>query len=72
MSLITDPRVPLRSLNRFFIGGEWVETQLGFHHRCHRFRPEQLYFTVPEAQAADMDMAIGAPPRVRSRCRGPG
>ena len=24
MSLITDPRVPLRSLHRFFIGGEWV------------------------------------------------
>jgi aldehyde dehydrogenase (NAD+) len=60
MSLITDPRVPLRRLNRFFIGGEWVKPSSDSTIDVIDSDTEQLYFSVPEAQAADMDLAIGA------------
>jgi aldehyde dehydrogenase (NAD+) len=60
VSLITDPQVPLRSLNRFFIGGEWVKPSSDSTIDVIDSNTEQLYFSVPEAQAADMDMAIGA------------
>lgn len=60
MSLTTDPRVPLRSPDRFFIGGEWVKPSSGSTIDVIDSDTEQLYFQVAEAQAADMDLAIGA------------
>jgi aldehyde dehydrogenase (NAD+) len=60
MSLMTDPRVPLRSPDRFFIGGEWVKPSSDATIDVIVSNTEELYFSVPEAQAADMDLAIGA------------
>ncbi len=60
MSLTTDPRVPLRSPDRFFIGGEWVKPSSDSTIDVIDSDTEQLYFQVAEAQAADMDLAIGA------------
>jgi aldehyde dehydrogenase (NAD+) len=60
MSLTTDPRAPLRSPDRFFIGGEWVKPSSDSTIDVIDSDTEQLYFQVAEAQAADMDLAIGA------------
>jgi aldehyde dehydrogenase (NAD+) len=67
MSLTTDPRVPLRSPDRFFIGGEWVKPSSEATIDVIDSSTEQLYFRVPEAQAADMDFAIEAARRAFDR-----
>ena len=60
MSLTTETRVPLRSPDRFFIGGEWVKPSSDATIDVIDSSTEQLYFRVPKAQAADMDLAITA------------
>jgi acyl-CoA reductase-like NAD-dependent aldehyde dehydrogenase len=62
-----DPRVPLRSPDRFFIGGEWVKPGSDATIDVIDSSTEQLYFRVPEAQAADMDFAIEAARRAFDR-----
>jgi len=58
--LTAEPVVPLGNTGRFFIGGEWVKPSSDTVIDVIDSATEQLYFQVPEAQPADMDLAIGA------------
>ena len=60
MTIATEAAVPLEHSNRFFIGGEWVKPSSEHVLDVIDSATEQLYFQVPEAQPADMDLAIGA------------
>ena len=60
MSSTTEPVVPLSNNDRFFIGGEWVKPSSDAVLDVIDSATEQLYFSVPEAQPGDMDLAIGA------------
>jgi aldehyde dehydrogenase (NAD+) len=67
MSITADPHVPLRSADRFFIDGEWVKPSSDSTINVIDSSTEELYFQVPEAQAADLDAAIGAARRAFDR-----
>lgn len=60
MTLATDHQVPLRHTDRFFINGQWVKPSSDTAIHVFDSSTEELYFRVPEAQAADMDSAIAA------------
>ena len=51
---------PVRHSDRFYIGGQWVAPSSGAKISVIDSDTEQLYFTVPEAQAADISRAIDA------------
>jgi aldehyde dehydrogenase (NAD+) len=51
---------PVRHTDRFFIGGQWVAPSSDATIKVTDSATEQLYFTVPEAQAADIDRAVSA------------
>ena len=53
-------RVPLRHADRFFIDGEWVTPSSHATFDVIDSGTEQVYFQVPEAQAADIDRAVVA------------
>ena len=72
MSVTTEPVVPLSNTGRFFIGGEWVKPSSDAVFDVIDSATEQMYFQVPEAQPADMDLAIGAAHRAFHRGRGQG
>lgn len=57
---LTMPAVPLHKHDRFFIGGDWVKPSSGSTIAVYDSITEQRYFSVPEAQAADMELAIHA------------
>ncbi len=53
--------VPLAHPESFFIGGSWVAPSSDVDHRRHRLRHRGAsYFTIAEAQAADMARAVEA------------
>jgi aldehyde dehydrogenase (NAD+) len=52
--------VALRHPDKFFIGGQWVKPSSASVFNVTDSDSEELFLTVPEAQAADMDLAIGA------------
>jgi acyl-CoA reductase-like NAD-dependent aldehyde dehydrogenase len=60
MTLASETKAPLRHPDRFFIGGEWVEPSSASKIDVIDSDSEQLYFSVAEAQAPDMDRAITA------------
>jgi aldehyde dehydrogenase (NAD+) len=60
MSITDDTRAPLRSLDRFFIGGEWVAPSTDATIDVVEAATEQLYYKVAEAREADMDRAVTA------------
>ena len=60
MTVTAEAVVPLSRNDRFFIGGEWVKPSSEAVFDIIDSATEQLYFQVPEAQPADMDLAIGA------------
>jgi acyl-CoA reductase-like NAD-dependent aldehyde dehydrogenase len=60
MSLANEVKAPLRHPDRFFIDGQWVEPSSASTIDVIDSDSEQLYFQVAEAQAPDMDRAIGA------------
>ncbi|MDT5049882.1 MAG: aldehyde dehydrogenase [Mycobacterium sp.] len=60
MSVTTEPIVPLSNTGRFFIDGDWVRPSSDAVFDVIDSATEQTYFQVPEAQPADMDLAIGA------------
>ena len=60
MSLTNDTVAPLRHLDRFFIGGEWVKPSSGSMIEVTDSATEEHFFSVAEAQAADMARAVGA------------
>ena len=61
MSLTEEPpAVALRHLDRFFIDGEWAEPSSNSTITVTDSTTEQAFFTVAEAQAADIDRAVTA------------
>jgi acyl-CoA reductase-like NAD-dependent aldehyde dehydrogenase len=52
--------VPIRHDDRFFIGGKWVEPSSSDVINVIDSSTEERYFSVPEAQAADMARAVDA------------
>jgi len=57
---MTQAGAPIRHADRFFIGGQWVAPSSDATISVLDSDTEQLYFTVPEAQAADIDRAVTA------------
>ena len=51
---------PVRHADRFYIGGQWVAPSSDAKINVIDSDTEQLYFTVPEAQAADISRAVEA------------
>jgi aldehyde dehydrogenase (NAD+) len=51
---------PIRHTDRFYIGGQWVAPSSDAKVNVIDSDTEQLYFSVPEAQAADISRAVGA------------
>jgi len=60
MSLANDTKAPLRNTDRFFIGGEWVQPSSDAKIDVIDSGTEQLFFSVAEAQAADVSQAVAA------------
>ena len=60
MSLANDISVPIRHPDRFFIGGQWVTPSSDATISVIDSHTEDVYFTVAEAQAADIDRAVSA------------
>jgi aldehyde dehydrogenase (NAD+) len=60
MTVTDETVVPLRHADRFFIGGEWVTPSSDATIDVIDSDTEEVYFTVPEAQAADIDRAVTA------------
>jgi aldehyde dehydrogenase (NAD+) len=60
MTLASDTAVPLRHADRFFIDGQWVTPSSDATFEVIDSSTEQVYFRVPEAQAADVDRAVTA------------
>ncbi len=60
MTLTSPTTVPLRHADRFFIDGAWVSPSSDATFEVIDSSTEQVYFRVPEAQAADVDRAVTA------------
>jgi aldehyde dehydrogenase (NAD+) len=60
MSLADVTQSPVRSPDRFFIGGEWVKPSSDAMIDVLDSNTEELYFRVSEARPADMDRAVTA------------
>jgi aldehyde dehydrogenase (NAD+) len=51
---------PIRHTDRFYIGGQWVAPSSDAKINVIDSDTEQVYFTVAEAQAADISRAVQA------------
>jgi aldehyde dehydrogenase (NAD+) len=60
MAIANDITAPLQHVDRFFIGGEWVKPSSDAQIDVIDSTTEQLFFSVAEAQEADMTRAVGA------------
>src|SRR5215469_2104491 len=60
MSLADEIKAPLRNTDRFFIGGEWVQPSSGAMINVIDSGTEEVYFSVAEAQAADIARSVEA------------
>src|SRR5580658_8955551 len=60
MALAGDATAPIRHADRFYIGGQWLTPSSPATIDVIDSHTEELYLTVAEAQAADMDLAISA------------
>ena len=60
MSIASQASVPIRHADRFFIGGQWVAPSSDATIKVIDPGTEELYFSVAEAQAADIARAVGA------------
>jgi aldehyde dehydrogenase (NAD+) len=60
MSLMSDTAAPLRHLDRFFIGGEWVKPSTDSTIDVFDSATEEHFFSVAEAQEQDMHRAVAA------------
>ncbi len=60
MSLASEMSVPIRHADRFFIGGQWVTPSSQATIKVIDSGTEELFFTVAEAQAADISRAVAA------------
>jgi aldehyde dehydrogenase (NAD+) len=57
---MTEVTAPIRHSDRFFIGGQWVTPSSDAKISVIDSDTEQVYFTVPEAQAGDISRAVAA------------
>jgi aldehyde dehydrogenase (NAD+) len=60
MSLASQETAPIAHADRFYIGGQWVTPSSDATISVIDSDTEQLYFTVAEAQAADISRAVEA------------
>jgi acyl-CoA reductase-like NAD-dependent aldehyde dehydrogenase len=60
VTVTSETAVPLRHTDRFFIDDEWVTPSADATFDVIDSSTEQVYFRVPEAQAADIDRAVTA------------
>jgi len=60
MSLADDVTAPIRHADRFFIGGQWVQPSSDAMIKVTDSGTEGLFFSVAEAQAADISRAVEA------------
>src|SRR5215475_8668573 len=60
MSLAGDVKAPIRHADRFFIGGQWVQPSSDATIKVIDSGTEELFFSVAEAQAADISRAVQA------------
>ena len=60
MSLADDVKAPIRHADRFFIGGHWVQPSSDATIKVIDSGTEELFFSVAEAQAADISRAVEA------------
>jgi acyl-CoA reductase-like NAD-dependent aldehyde dehydrogenase len=60
MSLASETSAPIRHADRFFIGGQWVVPSSDATIKVIDSGTEETYFTVAEAQAADISRAVAA------------
>ena len=60
MSLADDVKTPIRHADRFFIGGQWVKPSSDATIKVIDSGTEELFFSVAEAQAADIARAVEA------------
>ncbi|MDT5094990.1 MAG: aldehyde dehydrogenase [Mycobacterium sp.] len=67
MTTTASPHSPLRNTDRLYIDGQWIKPTSGATIDVIDSASEELYFQVPEAQPADMDLAIGAARRAFDR-----
>src|SRR3984885_14220070 len=56
----SEATVPVEHTDRFFIGGQWVVPSSDSKINVIDSHSEQVFLTVAEAQAADIDRAVGA------------
>ena len=56
----SEATIPVEHTDRFFIGGQWVTPSSDSKISVIDSHSEQVYLTVAEAQAADMDRAVTA------------
>lgn len=60
MSVVSENRAPLRAVDRFYIGGEWVRPSSDAVIEVIDPATEELFFRVAEAREADMARAVAA------------
>jgi acyl-CoA reductase-like NAD-dependent aldehyde dehydrogenase len=60
VTVTSETGVPLQHTDRFFIDGEWATPSSDATFDVIDSSTEQVYFRVPEAQAADIDRAVTA------------
>lgn len=60
MSLADDVKAPIRHADRFFIGGQWLQPSSDATIKVIDSGTEELFFSVAEAQAADISRAVEA------------
>jgi aldehyde dehydrogenase (NAD+) len=60
MSLASQTSAPIRHADRFFIGGQWVRPSSDAKISVIDSGTEELFFSVAEAQAADITRAVAA------------
>src|SRR5580693_4889671 len=60
MSLPSETSIPIRHADRFFIGGEWVRRRWRATIKVIDSGTGELFFSVAEAQAADISRAVAA------------
>ncbi|MCW2496493.1 aldehyde dehydrogenase [Jatrophihabitans sp.] len=58
--MTTHTAAPLRNLDRFFIGGEWVKPSSSATIEVVEAATEETFFRIAEAQAPDVERAVGA------------
>ena len=60
MSITSDTRAPIKALDRFYIGGEWVQPSSTDTIDVIEPATEEVYFSVAEARDPDVARAVGA------------